>query len=123
MTTATSSTRKLVQNYVDSGKFPTHKKGTSTKHLKDLVDPDKQSVPIDGRFQGFSFVQRSVLSPKGYSKKQFSPKVASSSPKESSWLKYQKNIDKNAQKRAELARLCLNLNKYLASPNKPNFKF
>lgn len=51
------------------------------KYLRQLIDPDKQSVPIDRNFKGFSFVGRSILSTKNKKKSSKKEKVFSMSPK------------------------------------------
>lgn len=84
--------------------------------LKNLVEPDKQLVPTDSKFKGFSFVKRNAQSPKN-SQKLSSESEVNLSPKRNS-SKFSDNLDRNAQKRAQLAKLWVNLNKYLASPKK-----
>lgn len=93
-------------------------KAIRNQYLKQLIDPDNQSVPIDSSFKGFSFIKRSALSPKNKHQPVHKEKVLSLSPKNSIY-KFNSEADKNIQKRVQLAKLWINLNKDLKSPVKP----
>jgi hypothetical protein len=79
-------------------------KAIRNHYLKQLIDPDNQSVPIDSSFKGFSFIKRSALSPKNKHGPVYKEKVLSLSPKNSIY-KFNSDVDKNIQKRVQLAKL------------------
>ena len=133
--TATSSTQKNSDRVRDKNR-QFNEKEMRSRYLKKLIDPDKQIVPIDQDLKGFSFIEKSELSAKVKKKSINKKNVFSLSPKSKSyWIqtffvlfKYSRfsivQTDNNAEKRAKLAKLWINLNKYLLSPkNTKNLRF
>jgi Golgi nucleoside diphosphatase len=74
------------------------------KYLKQLIDPDKQSIPTDSSFKGFSFIKRSALSPQNNPRPNYKEEVLSLSRRNNDY-KLSSEPDKNIQKRVQLAKL------------------
>jgi Golgi nucleoside diphosphatase len=74
------------------------------QYLKQLIDPDKQSIPTDSSFKGFSFIKRSALSPQNNPRPSYKEEVLSLSRKNNDY-KLKSDPDKNIQKRVQLAKL------------------
>jgi Golgi nucleoside diphosphatase len=74
------------------------------QYLKQLIDPDKQSIPTDSSFKGFSFIKRSALSPQNNPRPNYKKEVLSLSRKNNEY-KLNSNPDKNIQRRVQLAKL------------------
>jgi Golgi nucleoside diphosphatase len=74
------------------------------QYLKKLIDPDKQSIPTDSKFKGFSFIKRSALSPQNNPRPNYKKEVLSLSRKNNDY-KLKPDPDKNIQKRVQLAKL------------------